>query len=265
MKTEIFYFSGTGNSFALARDLGESMPGSVVSPIAGLVTNEHVKTDAERIGFVFPLFFWGVPEIVQRFVRKIEINNASYVFFAVTSGGLSSPHYVSGFFKKELKRKGARLNSGFRVVMPSNYIRVYDLEPQKRIDKKIRNMKFMVNSISKTVKTLEDEGLKDRIPFVSYLFNRLWEMRLKKSDKDFYADEKCNKCGTCLKICPVSNITLMDGKPVWNGKCQECLACLHYCPQTAIQSRNKTEHKGRYHHPDLPAVDIALQKNGGNL
>ena len=47
------------------------------------------------------------------------------------------------------------------------------------------------------------------------------------ADKSFQVDAKCSGCGTCAKVCPVGNIKMVEGKPVWQHHCETCLAC--YC------------------------------------
>jgi MinD superfamily P-loop ATPase len=57
-------------------------------------------------------------------------------------------------------------------------------------------------------------------------------------DKKFALDGKCTGCGTCEKICPVKNIRLAEGKPVWLHACEQCAACFSWCPKEAISGTN---------------------------
>ena len=59
-------------------------------------------------------------------------------------------------------------------------------------------------------------------------------------DKQFRVDDKCNQCGICGKVCPSENITMQEGKPVWNHHCEQCFACLQWCPKKAIQYGKRT-------------------------
>jgi MinD superfamily P-loop ATPase len=77
----------------------------------------------------------------------------------------------------------------------------------------------------------------------------------------FYSDEKCNSCGTCASICPVKNIELKDGKPVWGKNCVNCFACIHWCPKKAIQIAKLTGNMERHHHPDITISDMRTQRN----
>ncbi|MDR2796938.1 MAG: 4Fe-4S binding protein [Treponema sp.] len=49
-------------------------------------------------------------------------------------------------------------------------------------------------------------------------------------------NEKCNKCGTCSKVCPTGNIEIKD-KVIFGNICESCYGCVHICPQNAIHLR----------------------------
>jgi MinD superfamily P-loop ATPase len=75
-------------------------------------------------------------------------------------------------------------------------------------------------------------------------------------DKNFHATDACIHCGLCAQVCPVANIVMEKGVPRWQGSCQGCLACLHWCPKEAVQYKQSTVKRGRYHHPDIKVEDI---------
>ncbi|MGZ7136213.1 MAG: hypothetical protein ACXVHY_10080, partial [Methanobacterium sp.] len=68
-KAEIYYFSGTGNSLIVARDIAEKMNGNLIS-IPSVMDKQSLTTDADVIGIVFPVYYVGlanIPLIVQQF------------------------------------------------------------------------------------------------------------------------------------------------------------------------------------------------------
>lgn len=77
---------------------------------------------------------------------------------------------------------------------------------------------------------------------------------------NFHANNKCTKCGLCLKICPVNNIKMKDGNIKWNGRCEQCMACIQYCPAEAIQFGNKTLNRKRYRNPNVDYLKVLLKK-----
>ena len=62
--------------------------------------------------------------------------------------------------------------------------------------------------------------------------------------------DKCSGCGLCVQLCPLNNITLKNGKPVWGGGCTHCMACICSCPARAIEYGRKSRGKPRYFCPE---------------
>lgn len=67
------------------------------------------------------------------------------------------------------------------------------------------------------------------------------------SAKGFTATEQCTGCGKCEARCPLNNVTLTDGKPLWGNNCTHCMACIAGCPAEAIEYGKKTQGKPRYY------------------
>ena len=86
MSTEIYYFSGTGNSLHVAKELQKRMPKARLIPIMSLVKEESVTTRGETVGFVFPHYASTLPKVVHSFVRKLDLGSAQYLFAIATRG-----------------------------------------------------------------------------------------------------------------------------------------------------------------------------------
>lgn len=86
----IFYFSGTGNSLYVARKLQE-IDGSELIDIADALNkkrfNYNVKEN-EKIGFIFPVYFYGLPNLVTEFVDKLKIESDKepFIYSVITCG-----------------------------------------------------------------------------------------------------------------------------------------------------------------------------------
>ena len=259
MNTTLYYFTGTGNSMAVAREFKKNIMSSKLIPIAKIWKENKTIPDTEKVGFIFPLYFWRLPKIIEDFFKKIDLSNVKYIFCVTTSGGKSSPDCTTYKIKKILKKKNKNLNVFFRIVMPSNYIKEYNINSEELIQKKIENSKSMINAISKLINSNKNKIKNGKAVFLAKIINRIWQNYVLKSDKKFFADNNCTSCGTCQKLCPVNNITIINNKPAWNHKCQECMACIHFCPKKAIQFGEKTQNKGRYHHPEITTEDIIIR------
>jgi flavodoxin/Pyruvate/2-oxoacid:ferredoxin oxidoreductase delta subunit len=284
MSTEIYYFSGTGNSLALARDIAEKLGGKLIS-IASVMEEKNVKIDADVIGFVFPTYYepyGGVPLIVRRFVRKLDHIESSYIFAICTYG--SGSFKALNCLEKIIGSRGGRLAAGFKVNMPNNMAGPSINNPQKQekmFEVWNKNINVIISHINarnegrfNTPNVLVGKayGLIEFIvsPLI-FLFKPLTLNHLKRysdssgsyeellpfMDRSFYTSDKCTECANCKKICQVNNIKMVNERPLWLHHCEFCLACFHWCPQEAIESK---ELKGtiRYHHPDVKPSDMQL-------
>lgn len=235
----IFYFSGTGNSKWVAKNIAERINDKVYD-ISKLNEIPEIKKE-KQIGLVFPIYAWGIPEPMILFAKKIIKSNA-FTFGICTCGA------DAGIALKKLS-KIYQLDSCYSVIMPSNYIIGEDIEKECIILNKIENAKKEIDKISREImqkqkiyRVNEGKYPKLKSTIVNTGFNKF-----ARTTKPFYVDkEKCNGCGLCAKSCPASTITLVDGNPIWDTKCYQCLRCINYCPQKAIQYGKETEKRGRY-------------------
>lgn len=116
----IFTFSATGNSYHVARLVSEAT-GIPKTDLAAAVRYKRYLYDAkgENVGFVFPVYFLGLPSMVREFAENVEIRNPGKVFCILTCGG------ESGSAGEMLQEKlGKRLNVDFiaDVFMPDNAV-----------------------------------------------------------------------------------------------------------------------------------------------
>jgi NAD-dependent dihydropyrimidine dehydrogenase PreA subunit/flavodoxin len=283
MSTEIYYYSGTGNSLHVAKELQKRLPGAELVPILSLAGAELVRTSGETVGFVFPHYASSLPKVVRAFIEKLDLGSARYLFAIATRGGTKTWAFVE--IDGILEKKGRRLDSFFAITMPGGndaLVKGYaDRITGERIGSLESEMLARLDAIQRTivnrkVSREEDLGevepaffLKPFVPLLdaaSPLLIRLG--RRVESSFDFYYDQECTGCGVCERVCLAGKVQMVDGRPLWQEavKCHGCFACLSFCPEESIQVRSKwylksyTEQNGRYHHPAIAAKDIAGQK-----
>lgn len=260
MKTSIYYFTGTGNCLDVARDIKNLLGETEVIFMPSLAGESSVKPHSERVGFIFPVYDYGLPIVVRDFLKRFDITGVKYSFAVATCNFL--PGLALENADEILKEKGGRLNSGFIIRMPGNYLPMYGANSQKTQEKKFRQKTAKVSLIADHVRECRDEKLEksrfiiDRIlaPTMQKYIEKFPEM-----DKDFRVDDKCNGCSICKSVCAFDNIQLIDGKPYWKHNCQQCFACIHLCPKTSLQIGEKTMHKKRYKNPHITLADLINQ------
>ncbi|MCP4051135.1 MAG: 4Fe-4S ferredoxin [bacterium] len=250
MKIKIFYFTGTGNTLKLARDLKKEL--GDVDLIKVSYNMDFEQTDTDIAGIAYPVYCFGIPNVISNFINKVKLNNDAYIFGLASYGGLLTG---SGkLLKKELKKRGYRLNAGFAIKMPGNATIYYNIPALEKREKMFAFEAERIKQIAAAVRDRKEYKVETNLglfgQLISAASNKMMS-KINETAKSFFVDEKCNGCGNCVNICPVQNIKLKDNKPVWFNKCEGCLACFHWCPQASIQSSAKTRDRDRYHHPDI--------------
>jgi ferredoxin len=255
LKTILFYFSGTGNSLAVAKQLRAGLNDAGIVSIMDK-TALTAASQADRVGIVFPVCIWGVSPAVVRFLKAFSIPGSAYVFAVATCGGegCSTIKQVG----RILRKRGRKLDAGFEVPMVNNYV-PFGIPSEEKQKKALSKAKELVSGIIKTVENRDRAthrgwvGLNWLLSGVVYTLCARW---FSVMDKSFKVDDTCNGCEICRKVCPASNIEMQNKKPVWLHHCDQCWACLHWCPHHAIQMGKSTINKRRYRHPDVSIAEL---------
>ena len=262
METTIYYFSATGNSLKIARDLNEKINNSILVPIVKAINEKKIVCNTKKAGFVFPIYYLGLPNIIHRFLDKINLTNVNYIFTVIISGG-GNINAMQQVIKK-LKDKQKKLDSGFYIVMGSNNKYRFSLKNENEMHKVFKEAAKKINRIAKIInynETKIEHGLIHMNFLLGSKINDQWLKEVNNNDKKYYIESTCNSCNICTKVCPVDNISLENGIPVFHHNCEECRACIHLCPQNAIKTKEKTFLKKQYINPEIKVSDIINQKN----
>ena len=242
----VFYFTGTGNSYYVAKQMlkkGERL----VDMAAAVDAKEYRYTVAkgENVGFIFPVYCWTVNDVVMDFVRHLELEGAGYVYAVITCGG--SIGAAAGLLRRELKKRGIRLICAYPLVMPDNCLLFYNNGTDEEHMEVFRKCKEKMMEIRTEVRLHRIR--KPLLVLPAKIARPMYHMIT--GTKKFRATEKCVGCGMCARICPVHAIEMQDGKPVWvKEKCTKCCACINRCPKAAIEHGKGTAKRARYNNQD---------------
>jgi len=229
---------------------------------------------------------FGIPLIVENFVKKLKDIESKYVFAVCTCGGMESVNALPTLknLAKMIKSVGGRLAAEFSIHLPMNNLKYPSPLVEQNQEKMFRECEDKINVISRYVSERKESDQKT----LKYLFDLsmrplymllrgMYVTHLKKmskepedtdmkyremiplSDKSIYSDDKCNGCGICAKVCPVNNIKMVKKKPVWLHHCEMCMACAEWCPRKAVHHWNRKE--GIYYrHPGVNLSDMISSK-----
>lgn len=238
----IYYFSGTGNSKWVANRLAKELDEEMQDIAAFFKSPGPIRIRAgESLGIIFPVYAWGPPMIVKRFLPYLTVEDA--FCYAVCTCGDDAGGAIE-YLKKRLP-----IISGYSVQMPNNYIVLYDVDDEQTQRRKLIAAKARIPQIAENIRQKKPvfEVCRGRFPglktaVVHPLF-RVFAMR----SKPFYAEETCTACGLCARVCPTGNIAIVNGRPSWSDACEQCMGCINRCPARAIQYGGYTKKKGRYY------------------
>ena len=257
----ILYFSGTGNSRYIAERIARTNSEEMIS-INDKVKNNDTSTITVqgKLVFVLPTYAWRIPNVVRDWIRKTEFVGANQVWFVMNCG--SEIGNAGKYNKKLCEEKSFTYMGTAQIVMPENYIAMFDApeadEAKEIISKAEPFIDAAVEMIAagKAFPVLTSK-LSDRLK--SGLVYKMFYAFCVKAD-DFVADERCIGCGKCEKLCPMNNIKIEDGKPVWGKACTHCMACICYCPAKAVEYGKKSVGKPRYQCDLYTGTNGDLQK-----
>jgi len=263
MQNYIFYFSGTGNSLYVAKKVANALGNTSYKMIHIDSFDKNMEIEADILGFVFPVYAFGLPKLAVKFLEQLKIKKANYVFGAFTYGGNAGN--IHGQFSNILIQKNISVDLIDGFTMPSNWTVGTNPPGKEKVNEILSNFDDKIDNLTTKIKDREKSIFINTNFFTKILYYVAYPFFAKftgKSGKNFWADEKCNQCGLCEKICPTKNISIpVQNTPQWSDNCEQCMACINWCPQKAIQYKNRTQKRNRYTNPNISIKEM-FRENG---
>ena len=246
----IVYFSGTGNSRFAAEFLAKQLDDELLDAGQRIKVGEKDAIRSARPWvFAAPIYAWRMANVMTEYIRRTEWSGSRDAYFVLTCG---SEIGDAGKYAAQLCEEiGLNYKGVLQVVMPENYIAMFNApgEAESRaIVAKAKPVLAQAGELIRQGKALPAPkvGLLDKLK--SGPINEGFYKFYVKADA-FFATEDCTGCGFCVKACPLKNIQLADGKPVWGKNCTHCMACICGCPTEAIEYGKRSRGKPRYQCP----------------
>lgn len=224
----VFYFTGTGNSLYIAKQIEEN-PLSIPQ----IIHRKNQEYAADSIGIVAPVYGHEVPLMVKDFMQK-AVFHTDYFYMILTYGNRHGG--AAELAKKLCDECGIAVNYIRVIMMADNWLPGFDMNEQKKIDKKVEeNLAVILDDLAAHKNGISEVTDTDRIAHQQFL-NRMSLMPADAWQHLLRVTDDCSGCGICEKVCPSASVHMVNGKAVHiPGSCQTCLACAHACPQKAIQ------------------------------
>ena len=283
MENVIYYFTGTGNSLRAAKVVGKRI-GNVDLISMRTSPNENSAINAETIGFIFPVYHWTLPEMVEHFILMLDINPNAYIY------AISTPSFINGnvfqVIETILNMKGCKLSYCKILYSVANLVISYSPKPSPKI--RVPQTEKHLRKIASEVYHKKKTRIIKSSLLVSLLYPRImpkYKELLKIADNGFIIKDSCLSCGVCAKVCSSRNIELINGRPHFLHKCSLCMACIAFCPSNAflyrleqfdeinlsdkqkkilkdplVRGMKLPENREKYHNPYISIKDMSMDK-----
>ncbi|MBQ9747697.1 MAG: EFR1 family ferrodoxin [Clostridia bacterium] len=250
MKTTLYVFSATGNSLTTATILSKKINAELVC-VASTRALSEISENSDAVGFVFPVYYGNMPYPVREMITKMKFSQKPYIFTVATYRGHAGD--VARRMDALLKTRGVTLSLSLGLPMPGNsFINKPETDRQYLAEQEA-NIEALLPALSaKEIRDYSADGAIKETPIDTA-----------NNFRGITAEDTCIGCGRCVRVCPMNNITLTNGKAVIGDRCATCLACFHWCPVEAIwmSKQENIARRSKYHHPDVTFEDIAGMKN----
>ncbi len=250
MKTQLYYFSATGNSLTTTYLLSDILGDCELIPVKDLQNQTKIIVSAERVGFIFPVYYGNMPWIVRNTLSRMVFQPNTYAFLFTTQRGHTGA--VAQRFDQLLRTRGIALSLARGIALPGNSFISDPVVAEKQLKEQVSNVHEQATDIQNGL--VEDYSTSSLLPQTPIDYPNNF--------RGITADETCIGCGICVSVCPMKNIELIDGHANIGDDCITCLSCFHWCPKEAIwmPKQEGIERRTKYHHPDITLDMIRAQK-----
>lgn len=237
-KGVIIYFSGTNNSLFLSNliKVGLEKEDKIKLDLISIESRDNINlTPYEVVIFVYPIYAFNMPKIMEKFIDKIDfINNKKYYILKDSGEPSFLNNDSSHNLIKKLKKNNIKINGEYHFLLPYNIMFRYDDNFVKELY--LYNLKLLdifIYEYKNDIKRILYSSLFTRFNRQIFKIQR-WGAKINsyfyKIDKN-----KCNNCYLCINKCPTKNIEVIHNKIKFNHDCIMCMRCSFNCPQNAIK------------------------------
>lgn len=212
----IVYFTGTGNSRYCAAFLGEQLGDSCLDVLPLLQSGAAADLRSERPWvFVTPTYAWRLPRLVRDLIRGGRFSGSRDAYFVMTCG--EDIGNAAAWNRRLCEEAGLRYRGTLPVVMPENYIALFTAPGAEEAKAILAEARPVLRQAADWIRAGADfpagnTGGLDRLKSgpVNSLFYRFYVRT-----GPFTVSDACVSCGKCQRLCPLGNIRIQEGRPVW--------------------------------------------------
>ena len=272
MKIELRYFSGTGNSYKILKTCKDKFDHKGhETRILSITEQSTISEEAGLIGFCFPVYAYDIPRMCRNYLLNLpRFAQPIKTFVLVTAGDPEEAGFSLGQSRKILNNNRLDVIYSNVIHMPSNWTVAMNPPPKEEAEKVVESGVEEAGKIADDIlcgeqyhhafnyppKLSKFAFYKDYYMFKWLGVSNLW--------RNFRADDTCNACELCEKICPTGSIQMETGQPKWSNTCEQCMRCVNYCPKQAIYQTGYGSVKGKniYFEPTFKPLKKSIKLRG---
>lgn len=230
MKTshiKLVYFSATYTTRTIVRQIANQFNYNITEyDITQTVFNDDIILDDKDLLIVgVPVYSGRIPTRAAEGLTKFKGNNTPTIITCI----YGNRDYDDAL----LELKDIVENNNFKVISAAAFIAQHSIFPKVGTNRPDENDMELVNQFAqKSKKILELTTDLDSLPEIqvkgNYPYKTPGNIPLKPK-----GNRKCNKCGTCVKLCPVEAISANNPRKTDKEKCIACGRCIVVCSKEA--------------------------------
>lgn len=243
----ILYFSGTGNSEYVAKRIAQKTEDEAVDLFHKIRDRDFSPLYSQDPWvIVAPTYAWRIPRILQEWLKNTPLEGDRRIYFVMTCGG--GIGNAGKYLQKLSDTKKMNYYGCFSILMPENYIAMFTTPPQEEALRIVDEAEAKIDQAGTTIQKGQpflsaSPSFTDKLS--SGIVNDLFYPLIVHAKK-FSVGDACISCGKCVSVCPLNNIHMENGRPVFGKNCTHCMACICRCPCEAIEYGEHSKGLPRY-------------------
>lgn len=251
-KIAIIYFSGVGNTKYVASLIFNSLKSIhnvEIFSIEKLPCDFDIN-NYERVVIGFPTIHSAPVKPIMEFISHLQPGKKKIPIFIFTTCGLYSMNTLRIFAVKCYEKNLIPvMNKSYRCaatdgILLAPFVNMWFYH-EKGLDERVNRDSLYFTSLNTYKPNIPRLKLYGIINYPNKWLGQHFRIKI------YLHNDKCIKCGRCIKNCPTKAFQKNDQEYLTcnTNKCINCYRCIHHCPQLALSlSKRKTPQKTLFIH-----------------